>query len=60
MMLVLSTVQLIPFTPEGKVMQLLWLAVRGVVGVLAYLAAAKALQMRELDSFLDRFLRRRK
>jgi len=60
MMLVLSTVQLIPFTPEGKVMQLLWLAVRGIIGVSAYLAAAKALQMRELRSFLDRFMRRRK
>lgn len=60
MMSVLLLIDLIPVHPDNKVLELLWLAVRAGIGFIAYLLPARAMRMRELQSFTDRFIRRRK
>ena len=56
MLLLVYTMNVLPIHPAGKIVSLLWLAARGMIGFAGYFAAAKAMNMRELTVFLDKIL----
>ena len=45
----------ISYTPDGKIAQILWLGLRSVVGMTAYIAVAAMLKMPELMNFAAKF-----
>jgi len=45
----------ISYTPDGKIAQILWLGLRSVVGMTAYIAIAALLKMPELMNFAAKF-----
>jgi len=45
----------ISYTPDGKIAQILWLGLRSVVGMTAYIAVAAVLKMPELMNFAAKF-----
>ena len=59
LMLVVYTLNVFPIYPYSKIGQLVWLSVRGGAGFGGYLLAARAMQMKELSSFVDRIRRRK-
>lgn len=56
MLLLVYTMNVFPVHPAGKIASLLWLAARGMIGFAGYLAAAKAMNMREVNVFLNKIL----
>ena len=60
----LYLINLIPYTPDRKIFQLVWLMVRAVFGFGVYFTIAFVLKMEELktvsDRYLSRFFKRRK
>jgi len=59
LLLVLYTFNVLPVDPQTKIGELSWLGVRAAGGSAVYLLAARAMQMRELSSFLYRIKRKR-
>jgi len=59
LLLVVYAVNVLPVDPQSKIGQLVWLAVRGGAGFGGYLLAARAMQMKELSSFVDRIRRKK-
>ncbi len=60
LILIVYTLNQIPFTPTNKALELLWLAFRSAAGLGGYLLTARVFQMRELRTALERFDRLRK
>ena len=48
---------LIPFSPDGKLLQLAWLGLRALVGFAVYLGASYLLHMPEGRGFVDKSTR---
>lgn len=59
LLLFVYTLNVFPVNPQGKIGQLAWLAVRCAAGFGGYLLAARAMNMRELGTFVDRIRRKR-
>lgn len=59
LLLVVYAINVFPVNPQSKIGQLVWLAVRGSAGFGGYLLAARAMQMKELRSFVDRIRRKK-
>jgi len=59
LLLVVYAVNVFPVNPQSKSGELAWLAVRASAGFGGYLLAARAMQMKELSSFVDRIRRRK-
>jgi len=59
LLLVVYAINVFPVNPQNKFGQLVWLAVRASAGFGGYLLAARAMQMKELSSFVDRIRRRK-
>jgi len=57
--LVVYAFNVLPVSPQSKIGQLLWLAVRCAAGFGGYLLAARVMQMRELKSVVDKIKRRK-
>ena len=59
LLLVVYALNVFPVNPQRKIGQLVWLAVRASAGFGGYLLAARAMQMKELSSFVDRIRRKK-
>jgi putative peptidoglycan lipid II flippase len=59
LLLVVYALNVFPVNPQSKFGQLVWLAVRASAGFGGYLLAARAMQMKELSSFVDRIRRKK-
>ena len=59
LLLVVYAINVLPVDPQSKIGQLVWLMVRGSAGFGGYLLAARAMQMKELSSFVDRIRRKK-
>lgn len=59
LLLVVYALNVFPVDPQSKIGQLVWLAVRASAGFGGYLLAARAMQMKELSSFVDRIRRKK-
>ncbi len=59
LLLFVSVLNLVPFYPTSKIIQLAWLFARAIMGMIGYLLCAYSLQMRELHTFLERIMRRK-
>ena len=57
LILVVSTLNVLPLDPQSKIGQLVWLFVRAGAGFGGYLVAARAMQMKELSAFSNKLLR---
>lgn len=58
-LLFVSVLNLVPFYPTSKIIQLAWLFARAIMGMIGYLLCAYSPQMRELHTFLERIMRRK-
>jgi uncharacterized membrane protein len=57
LLLVVSTLNVMPLNPQSKLGQLVWLAIRAAAGFSGYLVAARAMQMKELSAFSGKLMR---